>query len=79
MIKPLTWQDVISLEEEKDYFKQIITFVQSERDAGKTIFPEESDVFNAFRVTELREVKVVILGQDPYHGPNQSHGLCFSV
>ncbi|MHA2938530.1 uracil-DNA glycosylase [Vibrio sp. RC27] len=79
MIKPLTWQDVISLEEEKDYFKQIITFVQSERDAGKTIFPEESDVFNAFRVTELCDVKVVILGQDPYHGPNQSHGLCFSV
>jgi uracil-DNA glycosylase len=54
-------------------------FVQSERAAGITIYPPEQDVFNAFTLTELENVKVVILGQDPYHGPNQAHGLCFSV
>ena len=47
--------------------------------AGKTIYPPQKDVFNAFRYTELADVKVVILGRDPYHGPNQAHGLSFSV
>lgn len=53
--------------------------VAEERQSGMTIYPPQKDVFNAFRYTELGEVKVVILGQDPYHGPGQAHGLAFSV
>ncbi len=75
----LTWHDVIGQEKEKDYFQQTLNFVRSEREAGKLIYPPASDVFNAFKFTEFQDVKVVILGQDPYHGPNQAHGLCFSV
>lgn len=75
----LTWHDVIGQEKEKDYFQQTMNFVRSEREAGKQIYPPASDVFNAFKFTEFNDVKVVILGQDPYHGPNQAHGLCFSV
>lgn len=54
-------------------------FVRREREAGKIVYPPAADVFNAFKYTEFADVKVVILGQDPYHGPNQAHGLCFSV
>lgn len=75
----LTWQDVIGAEKQQDYFQQTLNFVESERAAGKAIFPPAKDVFNAFRATEFNDVKVVILGQDPYHGPRQAHGLCFSV
>jgi uracil-DNA glycosylase len=75
----LTWHDVIGREKQQEYFQQTMAYVQAERDAGKTIYPPAQDVFNAFRYTELNDVKVVILGQDPYHGPNQAHGLCFSV
>ena len=74
-----TWADILSHEKQQPYFQQIMQFVQSERAAGITIYPPEQDVFNAFTLTELENVKVVILGQDPYHGPNQAHGLCFSV
>jgi uracil-DNA glycosylase len=74
-----SWQDVIGAERQQDYFKQIEKFVESERKAGKVIFPAQEDVFSAFQLTALSDVKVVILGQDPYHGPNQAHGLCFSV
>jgi uracil-DNA glycosylase len=79
MTKPLTWQEFIDSEKEQEYLQKTLAFVASERQAGKSIFPPENDVFNAFHVTELSEVNVVILGQDPYHGPNQAHGLCFSV
>ncbi len=79
MSNPLTWHDVIGQEKQQDYFQQTLAFVTSEREAGKTVYPPASDVFNAFRFTELSDIKVVILGQDPYHGPNQAHGLCFSV
>lgn len=75
----LVWNDVIEQEKKKDYFKQTLTFIQSEREAGKVIYPSDTDVFNAFFLTEINDVKVVIIGQDPYHGPNQAHGLCFSV
>lgn len=75
----LTWQDVIGAEKQQDYFQQTLNFVESERASGKAIFPPAKDVFNAFRATEFNDVKVVILGQDPYHGPRQAHGLCFSV
>lgn len=79
MSDKLTWHDVIGQEKQQDYFKQTLAFVQSEREAGKVVYPPASDVFNAFRYTELTDIKVVIIGQDPYHGPNQAHGLCFSV
>jgi uracil-DNA glycosylase len=74
-----TWADIFGQEKQQPYFQQIMKFVESERAAGKTIYPPSQDVFNAFNLTELVKVKVVILGQDPYHGPNQAHGLCFSV
>lgn len=73
------WADILDSEKQQPYFQQIVKFVESERAAGKTIYPPKQDVFNAFTLTELDEVKVVILGQDPYHGVNQAHGLCFSV
>ncbi|ENY73484.1 uracil-DNA glycosylase [Aeromonas diversa CDC 2478-85] len=74
-----SWSDVLGAEKQQDYFKQTMATVRAEREAGKIIYPPAADVFNAFKLTELAEVKVVILGQDPYHGPNQAHGLCFSV
>ncbi|MGF1741234.1 uracil-DNA glycosylase [Vibrio profundum] len=79
MTKNLTWHDVIGQEKQHDYFLQTQRFVAEERGAGKVIFPKQEDVFNAFQTTQFDDVKVVILGQDPYHGPNQAHGLCFSV
>ncbi|WP_407332209.1 uracil-DNA glycosylase [Enterovibrio sp. 27052020O] len=79
MTQSVTWDDVISQEQEQDYLKQTLDSVEEARAQGKVIYPPQEDVFNAFRFTELADVKVVILGQDPYHGPNQAHGLCFSV
>ena len=64
---------------EKAYFQTILEKVRHERQAGITVYPPERDVFNAFRTTEFGNVKVVILGQDPYHGAGQAHGLAFSV
>ncbi|MBS0970645.1 uracil-DNA glycosylase [Nissabacter archeti] len=75
----LTWHDVIGQEKEQPYFQETLAFVAAERAAGKTVYPPQKEVFNAFRFTELNDVRVVILGQDPYHGPNQAHGLAFSV
>nr|WP_113865980.1 uracil-DNA glycosylase [Brenneria salicis]NMN90830.1 uracil-DNA glycosylase [Brenneria salicis ATCC 15712 = DSM 30166]RBP63554.1 uracil-DNA glycosylase [Brenneria salicis ATCC 15712 = DSM 30166]RLM30995.1 uracil-DNA glycosylase [Brenneria salicis ATCC 15712 = DSM 30166] len=75
----LTWHDVLAKEKQQPYFVNTLQFIAQERAAGKTIYPPQKDVFNAFRITELHQVKVVILGQDPYHGPNQAHGLSFSV
>lgn len=74
-----TWRDVLGAEKQQPYFQQTLATVKAERDAGHVIYPPAADVFNAFKFTELADVKVVILGQDPYHGPNQAHGLCFSV
>jgi uracil-DNA glycosylase len=74
-----TWADILGQEKQQPYFQQMMQFVESQRAAGKTIYPPREDVFNAFNLTELDKVNVVILGQDPYHGPNQAHGLCFSV
>lgn len=75
----LTWKDVLAGEREQEYFKKLISFVEQERTAGKTIYPPNADIFNALHYTTFENLKVVILGQDPYHGPNQAHGLCFSV
>ena len=75
----LNWSEVIGAEKQQPYFLDTMASVAAERAAGKAIYPPEHDVFNAFRYTPFAQVKVVILGQDPYHGPNQAHGLCFSV
>lgn len=75
----LTWHDVISLEKKLDYFRNTLAYIAKARQQGKKIFPPQKDVFNAFRYTKLSEVKVVILGQDPYNNHNQAHGLSFSV
>ena len=74
-----TWSQVLGQEKQEPYFVNMMNFIAGERASGKTIYPLKEDVFNAFRATEFDQVKVVILGQDPYHGPNQAHGLCFSV
>ena len=66
-------------EKQQPYFLNTLNTVADERQSGQTIYPPQKDVFNAFRYTELNNVKVVILGQDPYHGPGQAHGLAFSV
>jgi len=74
-----TWADVLAGEREQQYFRELLEFVEGERRAGKTIYPKNSEIFNSLHCTPFDSVKVVILGQDPYHGPNQAHGLCFSV
>ncbi|CAJ0992284.1 uracil-DNA glycosylase [Pantoea sp. Nvir] len=79
MTDKLTWHDVLAEEKEKPYFIKLLKLVANARATGMVVYPQQKDVFNAFRLTELGEIKVVILGQDPYHGPNQAHGLAFSV
>jgi len=74
-----SWKMVLNNEFNKPYFTQLKEFLQSEKAAGKIIFPKGSEMFNAFNLCPFDEVKVVILGQDPYHGVGQAHGLCFSV
>ena len=74
MATELTWHDVLAEEKQQPYFVNTLNTVAAERQSGATIYPPQKDVFNAFRFTELGDVKVVILGQDPYHGPNQAHG-----
>ncbi len=73
-----TWHDVIGGEKEKEYFHAVRSFEQSERNQHK-VFPAAENVFKALELTPFDNVKVVILGQDPYHGDNQAHGLSFSV
>src|SRR4051794_13439758 len=75
---PADWRKVLADEFKQPYFQELVEFVNQER-AGHTIYPPEEDVFNAFKVTPFDEVKVLLLGQDPYHGPGQAHGMCFSV
>ena len=72
------WDYYLKQEFDKDYFKELLSFVKKEYHE-KTIYPKQNEVFNAFRYTDFDNVKVVILGQDPYHGPNQAEGLSFSV
>ena len=72
------WDEYLSDEYKKEYFKELLEFVKNEYKT-KTIYPKQNEVFNAFRYTDYDDLKVVILGQDPYHGPNQAEGLSFSV
>ena len=74
-----SWKRVLADEFEKPYFRDLRTFLQAEKAAGKTIYPPGPLIFNAFNSTPFDKVRVVILGQDPYHGAGQAHGLCFSV
>lgn len=74
-----SWKAVLKDEFEKPYMKQLGAFLRSEKLTGKVVYPKGSLIFNALNSTPLSKVKVVILGQDPYHGPNQAHGLSFSV
>lgn len=74
-----SWRNALSAEFTKDYMLQLKAFLRAELDAGKRIFPKGSEYFAALDHTPVDDVKVVILGQDPYHGPGQAHGLCFSV
>lgn len=74
-----TWQDVLRTEREKPYFKKILRTIEEDRQSGITVYPPNKEIFNAIQSTPLEHVSVVILGQDPYHGPQQAHGLCFSV
>ena len=73
-----SWLSQLSSEFEKDYMKKLSLFLKEEKKT-KTIYPLGSKIFNAFNLTPFSKVKVVILGQDPYHGPNQANGLSFSV
>lgn len=73
-----SWEEVLKDELEKDYFKNLIEFIKEEYKT-KTIYPKMNEIFKAFRYTPYDKVKVVILGQDPYHGENQAEGLSFSV
>ena len=73
------WQEVLGPVKRADFFQQLMARIDAERAAGKAIYPPASEVFNALTLTPLDNVKVVILGQDPDHGPGQAHGLCFSV
>lgn len=74
-----TWNSMLLAEKEKAYYQSMIAKIEVERSLGKTIFPKEKDIFTAFDFTAFDDVKVVILGQDPYHGSGQAHGLSFSV
>lgn len=75
----MSWQQLLGPEKNQPYFVDTLSQVKQARLAGQVIYPPEADVFNAFKLTELENLKIVLLGQDPYHGPNQAHGLAFSV
>ena len=74
-----SWKQALSEEFDKDYFIKLTDFVRNEYKSGKQIFPAAKNIFNAFNLCPLPDVRVVIIGQDPYHEPGQAHGLCFSV
>ncbi len=74
-----SWLAVLNDEFDKNYMVQLRAFLKEEKQAGNKIYPKGNDIFNAFQKTPFTDVKVVILGQDPYHGENQAHGLSFSV
>lgn len=74
-----SWKEALKDEFEQPYFQAIATFLKNEKAAGKVIFPPGPQIFNAFDSTKFQSVKVVVLGQDPYHNPGEAMGLCFSV
>ncbi len=72
------WDEILADEWEKPYYKRLREFLKQEY-ATKTIYPDKHDIFNSLKYTSFKNTRVVIIGQDPYHQPNQAHGLCFSV
>lgn len=74
-----SWKTVLTPEFDKDYFIKLTNFVRDEYLSGQIVYPAAKNIFNAFNLCPLNNVKVVIIGQDPYHEPGQAHGLCFSV
>ena len=74
-----SWLAHLAAEFEQPYMQQLKAFLLTEKQQSKVIYPASNHIFNAFNSTPLDQIKVVILGQDPYHGPDQAHGLCFSV
>ena len=74
-----SWYEVLETEFSKSYFVDLIQFIKNRKSEGAIIYPPGPQIFNAFNSTPFNKVKLVILGQDPYHGPNEAHGLCFSV
>ena len=73
------WKEILKEEFDKPYFQHIPLHLKTEKTQGKTIYPPGGNIFNAFNTTPFDKIKVVIIGQDPYHGQGQAHGLCFSV
>ena len=73
-----SWDELLQDEFQKDYYKRLRAILAKEY-REQTIYPDMYDIFNALRYTPYEKVKAVIIGQDPYHGPGQAHGLCFSV
>ncbi|MFP5384329.1 MAG: uracil-DNA glycosylase [Gammaproteobacteria bacterium] len=73
------WKQALAAEFASDYMAELRAFLRAEKQGGKVVYPPGADIFSAFNLTPFDQVKVVILGQDPYHGPDQAHGLCFSV
>ena len=74
-----TWKSALQFTMNQPYFRALESFLLSEQQKGKTIYPSSENIFSAFNHCSLKKLKVVIIGQDPYHGPNQAHGMCFSV
>ncbi|MBO5707928.1 MAG: uracil-DNA glycosylase, partial [Bacteroidales bacterium] len=74
-----SWKNALAAEFGKPYFEALVRFLREEKAAGKSIYPPGSQIFRAFDLTPVQDVKVVVLGQDPYHGQGQAHGLSFSV
>ncbi|MAV28955.1 MAG: uracil-DNA glycosylase [Legionellales bacterium] len=74
-----TWTHALAGEKEKPYFGNLLAKIAEIRQSGTLVYPPQNDVFNAFKLTPFENIKAVIIGQDPYHGPKQAHGLCFSV
>lgn len=77
-IKENTWNDILALEFEKPYFTELMNFVNTAY-SSTTVYPSKEKIFEAFNLAPFNKVKVIILGQDPYHEPNQAQGLCFYV
>lgn len=73
------WESLLASEKQKKYFSDIMAFLREEKSRGKIIYPAEKNIFNAIKFTPFKNLKVVIIGQDPYHNPGQAHGLSFSV
>jgi uracil-DNA glycosylase len=74
-----SWADFIEQQQQEEYFQELQKDINLLRASGQVVYPTEKDVFTAFSLTDLSHIRVVILGQDPYHGPGQAHGLSFSV